>query len=260
MKRWLRIVVVGFILCSHYNPTHLLWSHGGGRVRTGCLKDCHNHRKAGTYHCHDSSGTVTYASKQAAREARCSTTTPPPNTPTPPSNTKPADPNSGTSATSGTSSGIGCSPKYKYDRDDYTYTVRKQILNTRKSASSGWTDFYTGAAYRDSSVLQIDHVVSLKEAHDTGGYSWCPDARETFADDPDNLVITHRKVNLEKSGDGPEDWLTTTDQTIPVTRACEYLRKFVQVKVRYGLEISGRQRMFLSHKERELGCWSVARN
>ena len=260
MKRWLSIIVFGFILCSPYNPTHLLWSHSGKIVKRGCLKDCHSDRSVGNYHCHGSSAIVTYPSEEMAREARCNTTNPPPNNPTPASNTNPTNPNSGTSSTSDTSRGIRCCPKYNYDPDDYTYTVRKQILNARGSAFTGWTDFYTGTVYRNSAVLHIDHVVSRKEAHDTGGYGWCSNVRETFADDLENIVITHQDVNLEKSSDGPEDWLTTTDQIIPDYRACEYLRKFVQVKVRYGLEISARQRTFLSHKERESGCWSVAEN
>lgn len=78
MKRWLSIVVFGFILCSLCNPTHLLWSHGGRIVKTGCLKDCHKDRSVGDYHCHDSSGIVTYPSEEMAREARCRMTNPVP--------------------------------------------------------------------------------------------------------------------------------------------------------------------------------------
>ena len=98
-------------------------------------------------------------------------------------------------------------------------------------------------------------MVARKDAHNAGGYYWCDDQRTEFADDKDNLVITHKDVNLEKSAHGPADWLTDTDYDIPDERVCAYLLKYLETKNRYGLEIGERQRVFISDKGTELECW-----
>lgn len=215
----------------------LLWPHGGGTVKSGCLKGCHNNRSAGTYHCHETDGrTTTYSSEQVARNVRCAVNPPP----------------------SGEDNGdSGCSPTWDYDPDNWTYSVRDQVLNARGDATKGWTDYYTGIRYWNPNQLHIDHVVSRKEAHDTGGYYWCAESREIFSDDLVNLVVTHKDVNLEKGSKGPEDWLTTTSRDLTDERVCNYLTKYLVTKLWYGLEIGERQRLFVSDQLQARGCWGA---
>ena len=128
--------------------------------------------------------------------------------------------------------GSECAPKYHYGRDDYDYSTREVVLSARGDSVSGWTDFSIGEVYRNTRLLHIDHGLALRKAHDSGGYRWCPKERDAFANDTENLVITYWRLNLEKGSDGPEDWLTDTDQELSDSRVCRYLRKFISVKVR----------------------------
>ena len=144
---------------------------------------------------------------------------------------------------------------WRYDRKDYPYDSRDKVLESRRNHLGRWKDFYNGKHIDDPSLIQIDHVISLREAHNSGGYSWCPHDRDDFADDLDNLVITHKDINREKSSYGPEDWLPKTKHEIQDDKICGYLRKFVVMKIRYALEIPERQMQFISDQNNQLGCW-----
>lgn len=75
-----------------------------------------------------------------------------------------------------------------------------------------------------------DHLVSVAEAHRSGGYAWNNDQRRRFYLDPDNLWVMTATENREKSDHDPAGWL-------PRTERCEYIRRWIQVKRDWGLSI-----------------------
>jgi hypothetical protein len=80
--------------------------------------------------------------------------------------------------------------------------------------------------------IDVDHLIPLKHAYDTGGANWSPEKKEQFANDPENLVITNKKYNRQKGAKGIDQWL-------PVNKAyaCKYVRDWIKVKKKYGLNL-----------------------
>lgn len=97
-------------------------------------------------------------------------------------------------------------------------------------------DRYTGRTV-EVSVTDIDHVVSLHEAWMFGANSWTPEQRLKFANDPDNLVATHRSINRSKGDDDAVEWKTSVLQYSIEVR-CGYVQTYRDVKNRYRLVIT----------------------
>jgi hypothetical protein len=74
-----------------------------------------------------------------------------------------------------------------YDRKDFSYQSYKP------DTSIG---FYTG---QPCALINIDHIVSLKDAYDSGAASWGASKKESFADDRSNHVPSCGPVNSHKA-------------------------------------------------------------
>ncbi len=83
--------------------------------------------------------------------------------------------------------------------------------------------------------LQIDHVVALSEAWDSGGHLWTTARREAFANDlgyAGSLQAVTGAVNQAKSDSEPAQWLPPV-----VGGHCTYAVTWVAVKWRWGLTV-----------------------
>jgi hypothetical protein len=88
-----------------------------------------------------------------------------------------------------------------------------------------------------SDDVQIDHVVALSDAWQTGAQQLDPAARERFANDPLNLVATAGPVNQAKGDSDAASWLP------PLRSAwCPYVARQVAVKSAYGLWVTNAER------------------
>lgn len=88
-----------------------------------------------------------------------------------------------------------------------------------------------------SDAVQIDHVVALSDAWQTGAQAWTPATRATFANDPLELLAVDGPTN-ERKGDGDAaTWL-------PPNRAyrCAYVARQVTIKATYGLWLTPAER------------------
>lgn len=103
-----------------------------------------------------------------------------------------------------------------------------------KVVAGAWGDFYSGKLLTDVSTVDIDHVVSLKEAHEGGAHAWSREKRREFANDPENLVITSRKNNRTKAANGPAKWLPSNRYG-----KCRYIEKRMEIHIKYNIGISG---------------------
>lgn len=100
--------------------------------------------------------------------------------------------------------------------------------------SSGlWEDFYFDEKLEDASLIDIDHIVPLHHAHESGGALWSSELKKLFANDPQNLAITNRSYNRQKGAKTPLEWM-------PINRqyACRYMKRWFEVKKKYELVIS----------------------
>jgi hypothetical protein len=91
---------------------------------------------------------------------------------------------------------------------------------------------------RDTSDdVQIDHVVALANAWQTGAQQLDVDVRERFANDPLNLMATQGSVNQQKGDGDAATWL-------PPARGfrCDYVARQVAVKAKYRLWVTAAER------------------
>ena len=72
-----------------------------------------------------------------------------------------------------------------------------------------WYGAFTGTHIEDPGNLDIDHLVPLKNAHNSGGWPWTAHRREEYANylgDDDHLIAVLDRANQSKGARGPEEW------------------------------------------------------
>ena len=118
-----------------------------------------------------------------------------------------------------------------YERKDFNYRSYKP------NTSIG---FYTN---QSCNFINIDHVVSLKDAYDSGAASWSAYKKRTFANDKANHVPSCGRVNSSKGSAGPKDFLLRSNDgkglEYEIVRFCEYVQRYYAVKVQYRLSFEG---------------------
>ncbi|UEJ81817.1 DUF1524 domain-containing protein [Brachybacterium halotolerans subsp. kimchii] len=83
---------------------------------------------------------------------------------------------------------------------------------------------------QDDNSLDIDHLVALSDAWQTGASGWDEETRHAFANDPLNLVAVESGLNRKKGDGDAATWL-------PPRKAyrCEYVARQIAVKAEYDL-------------------------
>jgi len=96
-----------------------------------------------------------------------------------------------------------------YDRDDWG-----PHNSSLCRGAAGSADPYTGAPI---DTCNVDHVVALHEAHESGGWAWSATTKRRFSQDPDNHVASRACVNQSKGADDIFEW---SDADIASSSAC----------------------------------------
>ena len=106
---------------------------------------------------------------------------------------------------------LAVAPEYDggYDRDDWGPHNSGLCRN-----AVGSPDPYAGTPI---DTCNVDHVVALHEAHESGGWAWHADAKRQFSQDPDNHAASQACVNQSKGGDDISEW---SDADIASSSAC----------------------------------------
>jgi hypothetical protein len=148
-----------------------------------------------------------------------------------------------------------------YDRDKFRHWVdadgdcrdtRDEVLAAESQVQvSGcdvrtgqWLSYYDRRTWTDSADVDIDHLVALAEAWDSGARRWAARTRERFANDLGDgrtLVAVTDNVNMSKSDQDPAEWLPQYDQ-------CRYVREWTAVKMRWSLKVNRAERRALIHR------------
>ncbi|MFE9018142.1 HNH endonuclease family protein [Streptomyces sp. NPDC007808] len=96
-----------------------------------------------------------------------------------------------------------------------------------------WWSYYDDVIVTSASGLDIDHMVPLAEAWDSGASAWTPQRREAYANDQGaepSLVAVTARSNRSKADQDPAEWLP------PAPAAhCRYLAEWVGTKLRWSL-------------------------
>ncbi len=81
-----------------------------------------------------------------------------------------------------------------------------------------------------SSEVQIDHIVALSNAWQTGAFKLTLAQRTAFANDPNNLLAVKGRLNSQKGDGDAATWLPPQK-----SYRCDYVTKQVFIKTKYGL-------------------------
>ena len=86
---------------------------------------------------------------------------------------------------------------------------------------------------KSSMEVQIDHVVALSNAWQTGAFKFALEKRTQFANDPDNLLAVQGRLNSQKGDGDAATWLPPLK-----SYRCTYVSKQISVKAKYGLWVT----------------------
>lgn len=152
-----------------------------------------------------------------------------------------------------------------YDRDLFDHWVTTDGCTTRewvlirqaisgtvddcKAVNGEWFSYYDGATTDSSRSFDIDHMVPLAEAWDSGADDWSESRRERFANDLDylpSLQAVSASSNRSKSDQDPSEWMPTSDNA-----GCRYLKEWVGTKYRWGLSVDPAEKAAIRSEVKE---------
>ncbi len=151
----------------------------------------------------------------------------------------------------------GRAPKTNYSRDQFgsgwasqqgcdmrNIILNRDLMNTQldekcRVVSGTLNDPYTGKVIQfvrgeiSSQDVQIDHVIALSNAWQTGAQALSPERREQLANDPLELLAVDGEANQQKSDGDAATWL-------PPNKAfrCQYVARQIAVKLKYALWVT----------------------
>lgn len=145
------------------------------------------------------------------------------------------------------------------DADGNGCNTRKEVLTAEAvvaltigpgcALSDGhWFSAYDGVTFTDPSGLDIDHMVPLAEAWDSGAYGWDAARRQAFANDlgvPWALIAVSAASNRSKGDKDPAEWLPPRAAFV-----CQYVDDWLAVKARWGLSLDpAEEEAIVGHSE-----------
>lgn len=102
-----------------------------------------------------------------------------------------------------------------------------------KISGGEWRSYYDAQEVEDAKGLDVDHMVPLAEAWDSGASVWSEERREAYANDldaPASLVAVTDRTKRSKADQDPSQWLP------PLPSAhCRYVSEWVATKLRWDL-------------------------
>lgn len=117
--------------------------------------------------------------------------------------------------------------------------VKYKYAGSCKVRSGLLHDPYTGLdinfvrGRKTSALVQIDHVVALQNAWESGAWNWNASKRLKFGNDMLNLLAVQGAANQEKGSASAAYWLPSNKSF-----RCEYVARQIAVKYKYGLTVT----------------------
>lgn len=133
----------------------------------------------------------------------------------------------------------GCDTRNDILKRDMTNVTFKDNTHDCVVLTGTLNDPYTGKTIAfergqdTSKAVQIDHVVALSNAWQTGAQNLSADQRLQLANDPYNLLAVDGPANQEKSDSDAASWLPSN-----TAFDCEYVARQIGVKHKYALWVT----------------------
>ena len=137
--------------------------------------------------------------------------------------------------------------KHWVDADGDSCDTREEVLIAESTSRAqvdaygckviegDWLSPYDNVAHTNPSALDIDHMIPLKEAWDSGAWAWSAMKRQLFANDltdARSLIAVTAGQNRSKSDRDPSNWLPPQTQY-----RCTYLAEWVAIKSHWKLSM-----------------------
>jgi hypothetical protein len=141
----------------------------------------------------------------------------------------------------------GCDSRNDILKRDLTKVVFKADTNNCKVIAGTLLDPYSNKwiefdLSKSSSTIDIDHVVALSNAWQTGAFQLTLTQRTNFANDPLNLLAVDFKLNRQKGDGDAATWLPPYK-----TYRCTYVARQVAVKTKYRLWVTAPEKAAISN-------------
>ena len=128
-----------------------------------------------------------------------------------------------------------------YDReavfDGWLYSggqsTRDRVLASEQLPDGTWFSTYDSVVVLAAADLDIDHIVPLAEAWESGGHAWSADTWTRFGNDlhdPRSLIAVSASTNRSKGARDPQDWWPPESGY-----RCQYAADWIAVKTRWKL-------------------------
>ena len=133
----------------------------------------------------------------------------------------------------------GCDTRNDILNRDLTSIIYKPGTHNCLVLSGTLIDPYSGEkiaferGVATSSEVQIDHVVALSNAWQTGAFKLTYEKRLAFANDPMNLLAVKGRLNSQKGDGDAATWLPPRKDI-----RCAYVAQQIVVKAKYGLWVT----------------------
>jgi hypothetical protein len=114
-------------------------------------------------------------------------------------------------------------------------TVPPEVDDRCRVSGGEWESYYDEVTVTEARGLDIDHMVPLAEAWDSGASEWTTDQRRAYAndlDEPQSLVAVTARSNRQKSDQDPATWMPPAEEA-----RCRYITEWTAVKTRWGLSV-----------------------
>ena len=133
----------------------------------------------------------------------------------------------------------GCDTRNDILKRDLTNIVFRAKTHDCVVESGTLIDPYSGDTINfvkgvtSSMEVQIDHIVALSNAWQTGAFKLTLQKRTELANDPDNLLAVQGRLNSQKGDGDAATWLPPLKSI-----RCAYVTKQIIVKAKYGLWVT----------------------
>ncbi len=117
--------------------------------------------------------------------------------------------------------------------DESISPVKFKSTDKCQVAYGEWYDPFTGETITDATKLDVDHMVPLKNAHDSGGWKWDNQKKSEYANYmkyADHLIAVTASANRQKGAKSPDQWVPPNKDNW-----CNYAINWVEIKAKWNL-------------------------
>ena len=112
---------------------------------------------------------------------------------------------------------------------------------------------YTLRCFDNRGETDIEHIVAVSEAHESGMSTRTNAERKAFGNDLDNLTLPAPRLNrYQKVAKDPAEWL-------PEKNRCWYVAKYIEIKRKYGLTMDAAEAAAILKVYESCGSFEMAK-